>query len=93
MEQFVARAKSLVVGDGLRDGTQVGPSISESQLETVMKYVQIGKDEGATLACGGHRLDAGPYAKGFFHEPTVFTRRRSQDADRRGRRFSDRSSR
>jgi len=74
VEQFVARAKSLVVGDGLRDGTQVGPSISESQLETVMKYVQIGKDEGAALACGGHRLDAGPYAKGYFHEPTVFTR-------------------
>ena len=73
VEQFVARAKSLVVGDGLREETQVGPSISESQLETVMKYVQIGKDEGATLACGGHRLDAGPYAKGFFHEPTVFT--------------------
>jgi acyl-CoA reductase-like NAD-dependent aldehyde dehydrogenase len=73
VEQFVARAKSLVVGDGLREGTQVGPSISESQLDTVMKYVQIGKDEGATLACGGHRLDAGPYAKGFFHEPTVFT--------------------
>src|SRR5438093_4254739 len=49
---FVARAKSLVVGDGLHDGTQMGPSISKSQLETVMSYVQIGKDEGATLACG-----------------------------------------
>jgi len=70
---FVARAKSLVVGDGLRDGTQMGPSISKSQLETVMSYVEIGKDEGATLACGGGRLDAGAYAKGFFHEPTVFT--------------------
>jgi alpha-ketoglutaric semialdehyde dehydrogenase len=70
---FVARAKSLVVGDGLRDGTQMGPSISKSQLETVMSYVQIGKEEGATLACGGGRLDTGAYAKGFFHEPTVFT--------------------
>jgi acyl-CoA reductase-like NAD-dependent aldehyde dehydrogenase len=69
---FVARAKSLVVGDGLRDGTQMGPSISKSQLETVMSYVQIGKDEGATLACGGGRLDTGAHAKGFFHEPTVF---------------------
>jgi len=70
---FVARAKSLVVGDGLRDSTQMGPSISKSQLETVMSYVQIGKEEGATLACGGGRLDTGAYAKGFFHEPTVFT--------------------
>jgi alpha-ketoglutaric semialdehyde dehydrogenase len=73
VEQFVARAKALVVGDGLREETQVGPSNSESQLETVMKYVRIGQDEGAALACGGHRLAAGPHARGFFHEPTVFT--------------------
>jgi acyl-CoA reductase-like NAD-dependent aldehyde dehydrogenase len=34
--------------------------------------VQIGRDEGATLACGGHTLTSGAYAKGFFHEPTIF---------------------
>src|SRR5687767_10316308 len=50
VEQFVARARSLVVGDGLAEGTQVGPSISQAQLETVMKYVRIGADEGAKLA-------------------------------------------
>src|SRR3954465_15206813 len=53
VKQFVARAKALAVGEGLRDDVQVGPSISEAQLETVMKYVQIGKDEGAAIACGG----------------------------------------
>jgi alpha-ketoglutaric semialdehyde dehydrogenase len=73
VHEFVSRAKSLVVGDGLRENTQMGPSISESQLNTVMSYVQIGRDEGATLACGGGRLESGAYAKGFFHEPTVFT--------------------
>ena len=73
VNEFVARAKSLVVGDGLRDDSQMGPSISESQLKTVMSYVQIGKDEGATLACGGGRLASGAHARGFFHEPTVFT--------------------
>ena len=72
MEQFVARARSLVVGDGLREETQMGPSNSKSQLETVMKYVQIGKDEGAALACGGARLDKGEYARGYFHEATIF---------------------
>ena len=51
----------------------MGPSISEKQLQKVMGYVEIGKQEGATLACGGHRLTSGPYANGFFHEPTVFT--------------------
>ena len=50
----------------------MGPSISQGQLNTVMKYVEIGRQEGATLACGGHPLTKGPYAKGFFHEPTIF---------------------
>src|SRR6188508_147842 len=72
VDAFVTRAKTLVVGDGLKPETQVGPSNSEAQLQTVMKYVKIGIDEGATLATGGHRLDKGPYARGFFHEPTVF---------------------
>jgi acyl-CoA reductase-like NAD-dependent aldehyde dehydrogenase len=72
LDQFVARARSLVVGDGLRDETQMGPSISDAQLRTVMKYVEIGKGEGATLACGGHPLTSGAYAKGHFHEPTIF---------------------
>jgi aldehyde dehydrogenase (NAD+) len=72
LDQFVARAKALRVGDGLRPETQMGPVVSQGQLETVMKYVEIGREEGAKLACGGHRLTGGPYAKGFFHEPTVF---------------------
>jgi aldehyde dehydrogenase (NAD+) len=73
VKDFVARARSLVVGDGRRADSQMGPSISESQLKTVMSYVQIGRDEGATLACGGGRLASGAHARGFFHEPTVFT--------------------
>jgi len=72
LEAFVARARALRVGDGLRPETQVGPSISAGQRETVMKYVAIGQEEGARLACGGHALASGDLAKGFFHEPTVF---------------------
>ncbi|HEX4915893.1 MAG TPA: aldehyde dehydrogenase family protein, partial [Vicinamibacterales bacterium] len=56
VEQFVARATALRVGDGLDANTQMGPSISEKQLQKVMSYVEIGKQEGATIACGGHRL-------------------------------------
>jgi acyl-CoA reductase-like NAD-dependent aldehyde dehydrogenase len=73
VDEFERRAKSLVVGDGMRDQTEMGPSISEAQLESVMTYVRIGREEGATLACGGSRLSSGAYAKGFFHEPTIFT--------------------
>jgi alpha-ketoglutaric semialdehyde dehydrogenase len=72
LDAFVARAKALRVGDGLDPGTEVGPLVSEGQRETVMKYVAIGLDEGAALACRGHALTTGAYARGFFHEPTVF---------------------
>ena len=72
VEQFAARAKSLRVGDGLDPKTQMGPVVSKSQLETVTKYVDIGRKEGARLVCGGHALTSGSYAKGFFHEPTIF---------------------
>jgi len=72
VDAFVGRASALRVGDGLQDSTEMGPSNSQSQLETVMRYVKIGQEEGAKLATGGHRLDKGAYAKGYFHEPTVF---------------------
>src|SRR5215813_8234655 len=72
VDRFVARARALRVGDGLDAATQMGPSVSAGQLETVQQYVEIGRQEGATLACGGHALTTGAHAKGFFHEPTVF---------------------
>jgi aldehyde dehydrogenase (NAD+) len=50
----------------------MGPAVSESQLKTDTDYVKIGRDQGATLVCGGRRLEGGVYAKGFFHEPTIF---------------------
>jgi aldehyde dehydrogenase (NAD+) len=70
---FVKRAASLRVGNGLDAAMQMGPSISEKQLQKVMSYVEIGKQEGATVACGGNRLTSDAHANGFFHEPTVFT--------------------
>jgi acyl-CoA reductase-like NAD-dependent aldehyde dehydrogenase len=72
LREFAARAKALRVGDGLDPQTQMGPSVSESQLQTVMKYVEIGRAEGATLVTGGHRLEKGAHARGWFHEPTIF---------------------
>jgi aldehyde dehydrogenase (NAD+) len=72
VDQFVARARQLRVGDGADPAVQMGPSISRGQLETVQKYVEIGKNEGARLMCGGHALTGGAHAKGFFHEPTIF---------------------
>ena len=72
LDRFVARTRALRVGDGLNPSTQMGPVVSDGQLRTVMKYVEIGQQEGATLACGGHRLTGEGFANGFFHEPTIF---------------------
>src|SRR5947207_14492053 len=72
LDEFSRRVKALRVGNGADDRVQMGPSISESQLQTVMKYVEIGKQEGAKLVLGGNRLADGPYARGWFHEPTIF---------------------
>jgi acyl-CoA reductase-like NAD-dependent aldehyde dehydrogenase len=71
LEAFVSGARSLRVGNGLDPDVQVGPSVSEEQLQTVMQYIDIGIHEGARLAAGGHRLESGPYARGWFHEPTI----------------------
>ena len=73
LNAFCERTKMLRVGDGTDPKTQVGPLVSRAQLDTVMKYVAIGKKEGARLVCGGQPLRDGAYAKGYFHAPTIFS--------------------
>jgi acyl-CoA reductase-like NAD-dependent aldehyde dehydrogenase len=74
-DQFVAmlveRAKKYVVGDGLEPGVEMGPSVDESQMNTVLKYIDIGKKEGK-LMCGGERLSGPKFDDGWFVAPTVF---------------------
>ncbi|HEX8408309.1 MAG TPA: aldehyde dehydrogenase family protein [Thermoanaerobaculia bacterium] len=72
VEKLAGRARTLTVGNGLDGKVQMGPSVSASQRKTVEEYVKIGKDEGAQVVAGGSTLGDGDYAKGFFHEPTVF---------------------
>jgi aldehyde dehydrogenase (NAD+) len=71
LDAFVKRVTALRVGNGLDEGVQVGPVVSEAQLATVRRYVEIGQQEGARLLAGGHPLSGG-HGRGFFHEPTVF---------------------
>jgi alpha-ketoglutaric semialdehyde dehydrogenase len=72
VERYVHRAKSLRVGNGLDETIDMGPAINEAQLKTDLSYVDVGKDEGARLVCGGNRLERGEYQYGWFMEPTVF---------------------
>jgi acyl-CoA reductase-like NAD-dependent aldehyde dehydrogenase len=72
VDKLVARVRSLRVGNGLEPDVQMGPCVSERQRETVARYVEIGKDEGAQLVCGGVKLTGGDFSRGWFFEPTVF---------------------
>jgi aldehyde dehydrogenase (NAD+) len=72
-ERLVARARELKVGDGLKDGVEMGPQINQQQIETSARYVENAQKEGATLRCGGARLTGGDYDNGTFFAPTVFS--------------------
>ena len=72
LDRFAERVKKLKLGDGLDPATEMGPVVNETQLQTVMKYVEIGKAEGAKLVAGGHRAESVGLAQGWFHEPTIF---------------------
>ncbi|HYT66873.1 MAG TPA: aldehyde dehydrogenase family protein [Vicinamibacterales bacterium] len=71
MEKLAARAKKMVAGDPMDPKTRYGALASKKQLETVQRYVDIAKKEGASLVAGGGRADIGT-GKGYFFQPTVF---------------------
>jgi phenylacetaldehyde dehydrogenase len=69
VQRMVAVSKDLRIGSGFDPATQLGPLISQTQLERVSRYVAIGRDEGARLVLGGARHGN----TGYFHQPTIFT--------------------
>lgn len=72
VEKIVARARSFKLGDGSEPGTEIGPSVDEGQFNTVLKYIDVGREDGASLICGGRRASGNGLDKGYFVEPTVF---------------------
>ena len=74
IEQLEARVNALVVGNGLDPATDVGPSVDQTQLDTVLNYIGIGQDEGAKLVTGGLRLADDAHDCGYFVQPTIFDR-------------------
>jgi len=71
LEKLVTQCRKLKVGNGLTPGVEMGPAVSQTQLEGNLAYVQGAIQEGATLLCGGQRLTDGDYARGWFMAPTV----------------------
>jgi aldehyde dehydrogenase (NAD+) len=71
---LVARAEKIKIGDGLDESVEMGPLINQAAREKVLKYIDIGKREGARLVTGGAIYNAGACAKGYFFQPTIFDR-------------------
>ena len=71
-EKLVNATNELVVGDGFNANASMGPVCGTDQLNNILKYIEIGKKEGAKLLSGGNRIDHGSYKDGCFIEPTVF---------------------
>src|SRR5687768_14852957 len=74
LSRLVQRARAMKLGDGRKQGTDVGPLINEASLRKVEQYVDVGVSEGADLLCGGRRASSGDLKNGYFFEPTVFAR-------------------
>lgn len=74
-DRFVAAvseaARALVVDDALKPGTQIGPVVDQGQLDQDLRYVGLGKEEGANLVLGGERVER--ETKGFYFQPALFT--------------------
>ena len=73
VERLVERTKKIRIGDPLDPETQMGPLVNKAQHDKVLSYIGVGRQEGATLACGGNVPSLQGFSGGFFVEPTVFT--------------------
>lgn len=71
--RLIARARTIVVGNGFDRATEMGPLISPQHLAKVEAYIGIGLAEGATLACGGERPAGDLARRGNYLLPTIFT--------------------
>ena len=71
-ERLVEAAARLVVGNGLDEGVDMGPLTTADKKENVLRWIQVGVDEGARLLLDGRTVQVGGLADGFFVGPTVF---------------------
>ncbi|WP_313431271.1 aldehyde dehydrogenase family protein [Siminovitchia terrae] len=72
IEELVKRAQKIKVGPGHDDETEMGPLVSKGHMEKVLSYIEIGKQEGAKLVCGGSQITEDGMGAGYFVEPTIF---------------------
>jgi len=73
VDAAVKAFNKVKVGMRWEKDTQMGSQINETQVKKILEYIEIGKSEGATVACGGERATEGDFAKGCFVKPTLLT--------------------
>ncbi|HZQ07783.1 MAG TPA: aldehyde dehydrogenase family protein [Anaerolineae bacterium] len=73
MDAFVDRVRQLKIGDTMAEDTDIGPVISRRHEQTILNYLNIGKQEGATLLLGGEKVHDAPFDRGNYIQPTIFT--------------------
>lgn len=71
--KIAERVARIRIGSPIEESTNFGPLVSFKHMENVLRYIEIGKTEGATVLCGGERLTIGELANGAYVAPTVFT--------------------
>src|SRR5690242_4851539 len=74
VQKVSERAKAMRLGDGMSAESEVGPIVDGNQFKSVLRYIDIGREDGAELVCGGEAADGAGLRKGFFVKPTVFDR-------------------
>jgi aldehyde dehydrogenase (NAD+) len=72
VSKIVERAKRMRIGDGSDSNTEMGPIVDEKQFNTILKYMDIGREDGAVMLTGGKRAEGDGLENGYFVEPTVF---------------------
>ena len=72
IERVIQRAETMRVGPGSDPQTEMGPLVDSNQFKSVLRYVDAGREDGASLVCGGEPADGAGLRKGYFVKPTVF---------------------
>ena len=79
LDNFKNRAAKVKVGDPMNAATQMGPQVSEEQLNRIKGYVDIARGEGATVLTGGESPQLeGDFQQGYFFQPTIFSEVKNQ---------------
>lgn len=73
VEKLIEKTNALKVGNGFEEGVKIGPLANEKQLKNVLKYIEYGKEDGASLVYGGEQLTDGKFQQGYYVQPAIFT--------------------